>query len=279
MSFDRLTSLERQPTTLPSTGYSDDPEFTSLTTSLSSQLFSLTSNVSQLNSQLALVGSKKDSEALRHRVRQLIEDTRAYFKTVGEGVKRVQCWPETSPSQRYIQDKLSHQFSSALSDFQATQRLSAEKTRQYVMAARHVAFDHNNPGYLHSECIEAGNHEVPVPLVQQQVSISAQGDVDFQESLIIEREEEIRGIEQGITELNDIFKDLGTMVNEQGVLIDSIDANVNCVATDHHAANMELRQAARSQKGARNRACCVLFILAIVLMIVFLAVCCFLIGS
>lgn len=49
-------------------------------------------------------------------------------------------------------------------------------------------------------------------------SVSAQ-ELEFQETLIAGREAEIREIESGIHELNDIFRDLGTMVVEQGGLI------------------------------------------------------------
>ena len=49
-------------------------------------------------------------------------------------------------------------------------------------------------------------------------------ELEFQETLIAEREAEIREIESGIHELNDIFRDLGTIVQEQGGLIgQSID--------------------------------------------------------
>ena len=44
-------------------------------------------------------------------------------------------------------------------------------------------------------------------------------ELEFQETLIAEREAEIREIESGIHELNDIFRDLGTIVSEQGGLI------------------------------------------------------------
>jgi hypothetical protein len=44
-------------------------------------------------------------------------------------------------------------------------------------------------------------------------------ELEFQETLIAEREAEIREIESGIHELNDIFRDLGTIVQEQGGLI------------------------------------------------------------
>jgi syntaxin 7 len=44
-------------------------------------------------------------------------------------------------------------------------------------------------------------------------------ELEFQETLIAEREAEIRDIESGIHELNDIFRDLGTIVEQQGGLI------------------------------------------------------------
>lgn len=98
MSFDRLPSLEAQPTTTRGSGYSDSPEFDSLTTGLSSQLFTLTGNISRLSRELSLVGTKRDSESLRERVKKLLDETREGFKAVGEGVKRVQNWEDVSVS-------------------------------------------------------------------------------------------------------------------------------------------------------------------------------------
>jgi syntaxin 7 len=44
-------------------------------------------------------------------------------------------------------------------------------------------------------------------------------ELEYNESMIVQREEEIREIESGITELNEIFRDLGTMVHEQGSML------------------------------------------------------------
>lgn len=44
-------------------------------------------------------------------------------------------------------------------------------------------------------------------------------ELAYQESLIQEREAEIREIETGIHELSEIFRDLGTLVNDQGGMI------------------------------------------------------------
>lgn len=96
MSFDRLSSLESQPTTSRSTGYSDDPAFDRLTNSLSTNLFKLNNNVSRLSREIGLMGTPKDSETIRDRVRTLMEQTREGFKQVGEGVKKIQAWENVS---------------------------------------------------------------------------------------------------------------------------------------------------------------------------------------
>lgn len=95
--------------------------------------------------------------------------------------------------------------------------------------------------------------------------------MDFQESLIIERETEIRNIEQSVGELNELFRDVAHIVHEQGGQVDIISDNVENVTGDTRGANVELRSASRHQKGARNKACCLLVILAVILVIIVLA--------
>lgn len=99
MSFDRLSSLESQPTTWrreDDPQYRDDPEFHRFTENLSNQLFTLTSNTSNLSKQIALLGTKRDTARVRERVHDLLEETRALFKEVGEGIKKVQAWEDVN---------------------------------------------------------------------------------------------------------------------------------------------------------------------------------------
>jgi syntaxin 7 len=48
-------------------------------------------------------------------------------------------------------------------------------------------------------------------------------ELAYQESLIQEREAEIREIETGIHELHEIFRDLGSLVGEQGEMLGTFD--------------------------------------------------------
>ncbi len=87
----------------------------------------------------------------------------------------------------------------------------------------------------------------------------------------MERESEIRNIEQSVGELNELFRDVAHIVHEQGAQLDSIDANVQNVVGDTREADVELRSASRYQKNARSKACCLLLILAVLLVIIILA--------
>lgn len=101
--------------------------------------------------------------------------------------------------------------------------------------------------------------------------MAPQDEVDFQESLIIERESEIRNIEQSVGELNELFRDVAHIVGQQGAQLDIIETNVTNTVTDTRGADQELRQANKYQKAARGRMCCLLLILAVILVIIILA--------
>ncbi|KAI9827003.1 MAG: hypothetical protein M1826_006482 [Phylliscum demangeonii] len=267
--YQRLPSLEAQPTTTrreDDPQYSDDPEFKKITQSLSAQLFNLTSNIVKLSNQVALLGTKRDTERVRERVHNLLEDTRSGFKDVGEGVKKVQAWEDVSPAQKYTQQKLSREFQSALAEFQTVQRSALEKQRTSARAARTALEEQQSSGNVAASGDQTGELQE-----QEQLRLAPQSDVDFQDSLIIERESEIRNIEQSVGELNELFRDVAHIVGQQGTQLDMIADNVENVRTDAQGADAELRTASRYQKNARSRMCCLLLILSAIVAVILLA--------
>jgi hypothetical protein len=99
MSFDQLSSLESQPTTTrrqDDPQYQDDPEFSRLSQGLMTKLFSLTGNISRLQNEIALLGTRRDTDRVRERVHDLLEESKDAFKDVGEGVKQIQSWEDVS---------------------------------------------------------------------------------------------------------------------------------------------------------------------------------------
>ncbi|CAD0108694.1 unnamed protein product, partial [Aureobasidium uvarum] len=238
--------------------YQDDPEFNEFTTDLSDRLFSLTANISRLSSQVALLGTKRETDRVRERVQDLLEETSASFKDIGDGLKK--------PAQKYTQGKLNQEFKASLTEFQSLQRTALEKQRASATAARTALEESGSP------TVERSQQQLQQQQQQQeQLRLADQSEVDFQESLIVEREAEIRNIEQSVGELNELFRDVAHMVHDQGGQLDIISNNVTSTRDDTQGADRELRTASRHQKNARNKMCCLLLILAVILTVVIVA--------
>ncbi|KAJ9144829.1 t-SNARE [Coniochaeta hoffmannii] len=265
MSFDQLSSLEAGRRGSPS--FSDDPEFQRLSQDLRNKLFKLSGNNQRLKGELGHLGTRRDTPRVRERVHELLQESRDLFKDVGEGIKKVQTWDDVTPTQRLTQQKLSREFQSSLSTFQDLQRQALEKQKASVSAAR-AAVDVEGGASPSAEQVQLLEQQQQ----QELERLAPQDEVDFQEALIIEREEEIRNIEQGVGDLNVLFQQVAQIVSEQGEQIDTIAYNAENVQTDTRAADVELRSAARYQKNARSKACCLLLILAVILTIIILAI-------
>jgi len=97
-------------------------------------------------------------------------------------------------------------------------------------------------------------------------------DMRFNDQLIEERERGIAEIQQQIGEVNEIFQDLAVLVNEQGNMIDDIEANIVSTAVRTKEAQKELTKADKSQKSARNKMVCLAITVftALIILILFL---------
>lgn len=82
------------------------------------------------------------------------------------------------------------------------------------------------------------------------------------EQMLLHREREITKIAQGILELSEIFKDLQTMVIDQGTLLDRIDYNIETMHSNVKQADKELIQATHYQK--RTQKCKVILLLSLI---------------
>lgn len=265
MSFDQLGAMEAGTRRSGNNDYSDDPDFQRLSQQLSTKLFKLQGNIANLSRDVGNLGTRHDNARVRERVNDLLDESKNMFKDAGEGVKKLSGWQDVTPTQRYSQQKISREFQTALSEFQNLQRQALEKQKASVSAAR-AAVDDGAQGI-----------EGPEPSLQQQqqqemARLASQDEVEFQEALIIEREEEIRNIEQGVGDLNVLFTQVASMVHEQGEQLNTIADNVENVRQDTRGADYELRSAARYQKNARSKACCLLLVLAVILTIILLAI-------
>ncbi|KXN83122.1 Syntaxin pep12 [Leucoagaricus sp. SymC.cos] len=244
----------------------EDADFKKLQSSLSLQVFSMSANVQRILQLVDQLGTPKDSAHLRKNLHDLTESTRAMAKRGSEDLKKLSALQSNLPHQKTVLQKTSHDLQVSLVAFQRAQQVSAEKQRTVVQGVKLAVEDEH-----HDQ-----NEPEPTPQEQRQAQLLqsqlSPHELAYQESLIQEREAEIRGIETGIHELAEIFQDLGTLVNQQGSMIDNIELNISSVAVDTGAAAEELTTAAEYQRKAGRRAACLTLILAVVAAIVLLAI-------
>ena len=95
---------------------------------------------------------------------------------------------------------------------------------------------------------------------QKQTQLQQSHRVSHYESLIEERERNIRELEETANDVASIFEDIAVLVDEAGSTIMTIDENVSRTAMDTEAGAEELEAAARLQQKYRNRQCLLLLI-------------------
>ncbi|KAJ5928145.1 hypothetical protein N7466_007101 [Penicillium verhagenii] len=104
-------------------------------------------------------------------------------------------------------------------------------------------------------------------LMQTQQRATGQND-----AVIAQREREINDIAKGIIELSDIFRELQTMVIDQGTMLDRIDYNVERMGTEVRGAEKELKVATNYQRRTTKRKVMLLLVLVVVGLIIVLVV-------
>ncbi|KAG0086209.1 hypothetical protein BGZ93_007140 [Podila epicladia] len=234
---------------------------------ISQQVFRISSNVSSIHRLVGYLGTIKDTEDVRAKLHDVTEQTRALVKETSQDIKDLAKYDATG--KKLEQQKLSKDFQKVLVEFQKVQRVSAEKQREFVDRARLTNVRND---YEDEDISESGDQPLINNSQRRMQLMVVDNELEYNESMIVQREEEIREIEHGITELNEIFRDLGTMVNEQGSMLDSIESNVTSISMTTHSAAEELTTAAIHQKNARKKQCCLLIIIAVVTAIVVLAI-------
>ncbi|KAJ5772907.1 hypothetical protein N7457_007803 [Penicillium paradoxum] len=107
---------------------------------------------------------------------------------------------------------------------------------------------------------------------QTMLQQTSQRQVGQNDAAIAQREREINDIAKGIIELSDIFRELQSMIIDQGTMLDRIDYNIERMTTEVKAADKELKVATGYQKRTTKRMIMLLLLLIVVGMIIVLVV-------
>merc|ERR1711997_1267239 len=173
---------------------------------------------------------------------------------------------------RLQKERLTNDFTKALNSFQDAQRSAARKEKDIIKNEKSKL---SGPGGLQLSS-KSGNPLIDMEEGSQNTTETVMRQQQLQEEdhnieQLEEREKAIRQLESDIVDVNTIFKDLATMVHEQGEIVDSIEANVESTTVRVHEGTDQLRQAELYKNKARKKKV-ILSIVGVTILVILIAI-------
>ncbi|XP_026470383.1 syntaxin-7-like [Ctenocephalides felis] len=242
-----------------------EPDYDKLSNTIGSNIQKISQNVLSMKRMVNQLGTSQDSQDLQQQLhqiqsytQQLVKDTNTLFTTLKKA--------NFGPEQRHLKiqrDRLADEFTNALNSLQATHREAVQRERNCVNEVRAAAKLNN------FKPPPASNKDQLLPFQsthsQQQMQAQIQEEIDLQ--ALQTQEENIRQLEHDIRDVNEIFKNLGALVHEQGDIIDSIEASVERTQVFVENGTQQLRQASQYKTKLRKKKLILLLIAIVVLAI------------
>ena len=195
---------------------------------------------------IAQIGTPQDNQQLQnqlhqiqHYTGQLAKDTSTHLHDLSNGVSTLS--QSEQRQWRLQKERLHNDFTKALNGFQAAQRTAAQKEKDVIKRAKGAQAGLAGPNQGGKNLIEIEEGQQNQEEQQRRKQMLIQEEYDMEQ--LQERERSIRQLESDILDVNTIFKDLATLVHDQGEMIDSIEANVESTHVRVQEGTEHLRQA------------------------------------
>ncbi|AET40245.1 SNAP receptor PEP12 Ecym_5502 [Eremothecium cymbalariae DBVPG len=261
--------------------YSDNPEFEEWHSALKTNLFEINGHLGTFQQFIKGLETNyrngkyttKVVENINYRSIEIINVVSQLFKASNALVQKANAIHDSDldKAQLISRDKLNRDLRFSIQEFQKYQIQFANVTKKINERAKVVLDEQQVQNEGKNDLLET-DHEQQ----EQQTIIIEREPINneefaYQQNLIRERDEEISNIERGIIELNDVFQDLGSVVQQQGQLVDNIENNIYTVVTNTQQASNELLRARRHQKNT-NKWCLYILVALIGFAIILLMV-------
>lgn len=243
-----------------STGYK---RYNELVDVITSNIFKINNNATTLERAAKNVGTKKDSVELRDRIHMTEQNTNRLIGETTQMFKQLSGLVSRSDRQQKLQyERLTNEFKESVQRYNTLQKGVAAQVKSAVLLS--------SPREPKTETLVSWQDEVTEEERRQadderRQQLQVQGDtVNADLSLMHDREERVVQLESDILDINEIFRELGALVHEQGDVIDSIQDNVETAYGHVDEGNEQLIQASKYQRKARKKMCILVLILVVV---------------
>jgi len=226
-----------------------------------------------MNKLTGMIGGSGDGPAVRGKLRSMHASSAAQAAELSEKVKTLARSGSSSPRGRLASQKLTKDATVWLGELKAATARAQQKEREYPLDTNEMdAFAESEDW---SGISAAGGLHIPASYGQQheteQEDFEAQkleiqqleAERETHSAITQEREEGVREIEAAVLEVNEIFTDLASLVQDQGAHIDNIESNLVDTSTNVESGVAQLRKASKHQRKSRSLLCCLLLFLIV----------------
>jgi len=238
-----------------------DDEYKDCSNRVTENINRLLTTHEQVQKFAQIVGTSNDSKRVREQLSGHISTATSLLKETQQTIKRLESITSTSSSDRKQKvKKLATDFEEK---FNAPFKMLIQqaKERLELPLNANVKSKESTGYYNHKQ-----DEDSQESLLRQEEERFQQleDDSSFQDSIIKEREREIKDIQVQMIQVNEIFKDLAKLVEDQGEMIDNIQTNISNTSVNVEQAHEEVSEANKLGQSARRKYCYLALIVTII---------------
>lgn len=246
-------------------GDDGDAEFQLGLQQVTEDIRQMTANFGAVSQLTKSLGGNNDNSKLRDTLQLKIKSTYSLVKQVQSSIKGLHQMAMSSSEKKSKIEKLSIDFENFNTKFKQLASLAIERMDDLPVSTR---IDMDEPRYAGVDS-DSDDRTKLLGAQQQQQYMKLEADREFQDSLIRQRDVEIREIQGQMIEVNEIFKDLARLVDDQAGMVDNIETNIISAAENVKVAKEEVAKAEESQISSRKKL--IFFAIFIFIMVVVIA--------
>jgi len=257
----------------------DDSEYQQLIDEVSANVKELASLFTKISNATDGLGKQNDSTKLRSELQQNIDAANRISKETTQALKRLGGLAANMKEKKQKVDKISLHFNTKVNDRLKVAIKTANEKLQTPLrngggpAPSPSLMKDNTQRYSRSR--DNGDEEQQAGLLaenQDDTQIKLDEELEVEDEIIQNRARHIKEIQGQVVQVNEIFRDIARLVEDQGEMIDNIQTNI-VTASDHVESGLkEVKEADKSQQSSRKKLCFLAIFVTVIVAIVIIVV-------
>ncbi|XP_050091810.1 syntaxin-12-like [Anopheles aquasalis] len=233
-----------------------ETEFKSLSATIAANTLQVRQSWEYLKKMAPMIGSPKDTRSLRYKIHDNRTESNQRILTTAQDLELLKTLVPGGDKEKRLQaELLQSKFTEVKQAYTTSQQYIADKMKQVLPVNEIIENQVSDDGGDDSD-------DSRPELLQKQIPIRPA--VYLENQRLLDREQEILGIETAVVDVNHIMRDLSNLLNQQAEGIDSIENSIAVAAENVEKGTDELDKAATIQKKIRSKVF-ILLIIAVIL--------------